>query len=346
MPRFSLGAVLKKSRRSARRLPGGLRGLIAALIALLPSVARAQSQPDSPPTESPSQPGQQPAGASESGTQQPPPGSRPPPHYYVEPAPGGAAPQQAPPAQAQRPPPPQGVYEPPPPGYGPGPVLVYEPPPPPTPRHIAPKYSLWLGARLGWFVPFGNAWARSVIDAQGYETFVGEKWSDYGSSGPMFELDGGARLGRNYNLFLLWERAALGASGRTDFPFTTATQDGAESDFYAIGLRVSSNPDHVGFLTEIAIGARRFKSTFADGTEVQLTNAPFEARLGLGADIRLGPMFSLSPLVTLGVGSFGQAEIVHPNGTAEDATGPRDEQAGHGWITLQLGGHFDIAGGG
>jgi len=209
---------------------------------------------------------------------------------------------------------------------------------------VAPKYSFWLGARLGWFIPFGDLWAQGVPDSQGFINLTGVPWSDYASSGPMFELDVGARLGRNYNLFLTWERASLGTGELA--PDANGGQQNGDSDFYAIGLRVSSDPDKVGFLTEIAIGARRFHAVWADGTELQLTDAPFEARLGLGADIRLGPLFSLSPLITVGIGGFGTAEAVAPDGTRTDAMGQYDERTGHGWLTFQLGGHFDIAGGG
>jgi hypothetical protein len=218
-----------------------------------------------------------------------------------------------------------------------------------VPRHIAPKYSFWLGARIGWFVPFGDLWADCVVPPG--ETscdYQGVSFTDYASSGPLFELDIGARLGRNYNLFLLWEHASLGRGSLNPAqdPLARGEQEGADTDYYALALRVSSNPDKVGFLTEIALGARRLRTRWNNGTELQLTNSFFEPRLGLGADIRFGPAFSLSPLVTLGVGVFHEAKHVAPDGTEVDATDERDEANGHGWLTLQIGGHFDVAGGG
>jgi hypothetical protein len=264
-----------------------------------------------------------------------PPGKAPP-SYYVEPREPA---EQRPPVQ-QGVPPRVGVYEPPPPGYYP---TIYEPPPPPKPRHVAPKYSFWVGARLGWFVPFGDLWAQSVPGSGG-RSFEGVGFSEYASSGPMFEVDVGARLGRHYNVFLAWERAMLGTGSAE--PDAHGGQETGDTDFYAIGLRVSSDANRVGFLTEINLGYRRFRARWSDGTELHLTDAPLEFRLGLGADIRLGPAFSLSPMVTLGVGAFGAAEWQHPNGDTEDATLPGDRSAGHGWLTLQIGGHFDLAGGG
>lgn len=204
--------------------------------------------------------------------------------------------------------------------------------------------SLWLGARLGWFFPFGNVWAdgpdSGSTDGQPYYTLEGEPWRDYASSGPMFELDVGMRLSRSYTVFVLWERAQLGSGN--DESGRDGEQDGAESDFWALGLRASSDPDRIGFLTEVAVGYRRARTFFANGVEYQFTDAPFEARLGLGAEFRFSRMFSLSPLVTVGVGGFGSVEAVEKNGNSRRLTGPFDESDGHAWATLQVGGHFDL----
>ena len=284
----------------------------------------------------------------------------PPPEYYVEPGfaapdagvsppPASAAPP-APPASADAPAPPPGpppaapegsaqpIYEPPPPGFYPG-DPVFEPPPPPEPRHVAPLTSLWLGARVGWFMPFGNAWARGTSDSVGNVNLKGVPWRDYVTAGPMFELDAGARLSRNYNLFLLWERAQLGA-GRGDPNAGITKSTGGDSDFWGIGLRASSDPDHVGLVTELAIGYRRARAKY-EGSEIQFTDSPFEARLGIGADIRLNRVVTLSPMFTLGVGSFGKIDRVS-GGTVVDQTGVDDQADGHAWATLTFGGSFDV----
>lgn len=298
--------------------------MLSAVFVALPA-ATASAQPES---EGPEGPAAEPA---------PPPPTAP-----ARPDPTAAPPAAPPPAG---PPPgyyPGYAYDPPPPGgvYGPAPQMIYEPPPPPKPRHLAPKTALWLGARIGWFIPFGSTWAEGTPDGVVIDEV---KWSRYASSGPMFELDAGLRLGRHYNVFVLWERASLGA-GSEDIP-ALGKQTGGDTDFYAIGVRISSDPNKVGFLTEIDLGYRRARSQWDSGAELQLTQAPLEFRLGLGADIRLSKAFSLSPLVTLGVGSFGDAEWVNPDGSRVDATTPGDRAAGHGWITLSLGGHVDLFGG-
>jgi hypothetical protein len=206
---------------------------------------------------------------------------------------------------------------------------------------LAPTSALWLGARIGWFIPFGNVWAHakpiSSAAGSGY-TLEGVPWRDYASSGPMLELDAGLRLSRAYSVFALWERAQLGSGNAT----TDGEPDRAESDFWAVGLRASSNPDQLGFVTEVAVGYRRARSFYTNGAEVQFTDAPFEARLGLGAELRLSRLSSLSSLITVGVGGFGTVEKVAANGNAVPKLSASDQGDGHGWVTLSVGGHFDL----
>ena len=273
-------------------------------------------------------------------------GDTPPAEYYVEPSTGpapGAPPVSAgaPPGPPGRPPPPpegEAIYEPPPPGFFSGEAVV-EPPPPPEPHHIAPRTALWLGARVGWFMPFGNVWARRTSDV----TVEGVPWRDYSTSGPMFELDAGVRLSRNYNLFVLWERAQLG-SGRGDTSSgIPGKSEHGDTDFWGVGVRATSDPDHTGFVTELALGYRRARAVYEDGTELQFTDAPFEARLGVGADVRINEVVTLSPMFTLGVGSFNKIESVTTDGV-KDATGSGSQADGHAWATLSIGGNFDLLG--
>jgi hypothetical protein len=156
----------------------------------------------------------------------------------------------------------------------------------------------------------------------------------------MFELDAGVRLSRAYTVFGLWERAQLRSGDNDSGP--DGAQDGAESDFWAVGLRASSNPDRLAFLTEVAVGYRRARTFFKNDVQYQFTDAPFEARLGLGAEWRFNPMTSLSSLLTIGVGGFGSAEKVGRNGAALSLTRNIDDGDGHAWATLTIGGHFDL----
>ncbi|HWZ89598.1 MAG TPA: hypothetical protein VNW92_12130, partial [Polyangiaceae bacterium] len=200
-------------------------------------------------------------------------GDTPPPEFYVEPAPS-AGPQDAPPPapssvpQPPGPPPPPPsagtdgrIFEPPSPDFYPENEGVFEPPPPPEAHHIAPRTSLWLGVRAGVFIPFGSLWARctdcnSASNNQ-YVSLKGVPWRDYASAGPMFELDAGARLSRNYTVFALWERAQLGSGSGDPNSSIPGKASRGDTDFWGVGVRATSDPDRIGFVTELAIGYRR-----------------------------------------------------------------------------------------
>ncbi|MBN1607331.1 MAG: hypothetical protein JW940_11905 [Polyangiaceae bacterium] len=219
---------------------------------------------------------------------------------------------------------------------------VYEPPPPPMPRHLAPWQSLWVGVRTGWFVPFGDLWGYCVNDAYGNCVQINAtSWNQYSGSGPMLELDLGARLARHYNVFGLWERTSLGHGKGFDEAY--GGQRTGDTDFWAVGVRVSSDPDELGLLVEFALGYRRARALWRNGIELRLTDAPLEARIGIGADIRLSKIVALSPMVTFGFGRFGSAQWVDSRHNSVEVLDALDA-FGHGWLTLQLGAHFDALG--
>ncbi|HKY35589.1 MAG TPA: hypothetical protein VJN18_06615 [Polyangiaceae bacterium] len=304
--------------------------IFLAMVAAAPRVALAQVPP------SPANPDAAPPGPAAPAAAPAPSPTPPPPAAPVE-----AAPAPAPPGDqyyVEGPPGSPPPFEPPVPGGAP-----FEPPAPPEERHLTPRSSISLGARLGWFFPFGNLWARGVPTTDAgryYYVLDGVPWSDYASSGPMFEIDAGVRLGRSYTVFALWERAETG-SGNFEDGFD-GKQARGDTDFWAIGLRASSNPDRLGFLTEVAIGYRRARTLFENGAEYQFTDAPFEARLGLGAEYRFSRLLTVSALATVGVGGFGLAERVSPKDELTPLTGGLDEGDGHAWATLNIGSHFDL----
>jgi hypothetical protein len=192
--------------------------------------------------------------------------------------------------------------------------------------------------RLGWFLPFGYVYARAVRGG----LLERVPWSWYAHSGLMLEGDIGARLGRNYTVFALWERAQLTPADHYDHLY--GGQNGSDSDFWGIGMQASSDADRLGFLTEIALGYRQARTRFEDGTEVQFTDSWLEGRLGFGADIRLSPMLSVQPMLTLGVGSFSDIDVVYPGGGSASMIAPGDVGDSHAWLTLGVGGHVDLFG--
>jgi hypothetical protein len=191
---------------------------------------------------------------------------------------------------------------------------------------------------VGWALPFGSLWNDGFL-AQGVCCFYERRTAgDYASSGPMFEVDLGARLSRSYNVFALWERALLGP-GDLD-PDAYGGQKYGTSDFFAAAVRFSTDADAFGFAMEIALGYRVFQAKWEDGTTLTMDDGFLDARIGLGADIRLTEWFALSPMITLSSGSFGEATW---EGSREgSALGRFDERGQFGTAMFTVGGHFDV----
>lgn len=209
------------------------------------------------------------------------------------------------------------------------------------PRHRAPRTSLWLGVRVGYFLPFGNVYARALpADQYGFYGFKGVPWRDYAGPGVLLEADAGVRLSRNYNVFALWERGQLSSGDAENNVF--GGQSGSDTDFWALGVRASTDADSLGLITELALGYRRARATWEDGTELQFTDGILEGRIGVGADIRFNEWFALSPMLTVGVGSFGEIRRVLAGGAAFSEAGPYDVMDSHAWFTIGIGGHVDL----
>ena len=270
--------------------------------------------PEAAPPEAPSTADEAPAAPA---TEAPAPSAPlPPPAYYMEPP----APREPPPPVAP-------------------PRLIWEPPPPPEPVHVAPRTSLWAGARVGWFVPFGGVYADGSTTGP-YLDRESVSWRDFVSSGPAFEVQLGARVARAYTVFALWERAELGKGEGS--PLGEPKQ--SNTDFWGVGLRATSDADATGFLTEVALGYRRARTEFEGGAALELTDGVLEARIGVGAEIRLSPQLTLSPMATLGVGSFGEVQWVSEDDVATDLIGPLDDHDAHGWFTIGIGANVDLFG--
>jgi hypothetical protein len=141
-------------------------------------------------------------------------------------------------------------------------------------------------------------------------------------------------------VFAIYEHASFGTGGLDDKSF--GGQERGASNFYGVGLRFSTDPGAVGFAMEVALGYRDFRAYWADGTELALTDGFLDARIGLGADIRVNRWFSLSPMLVLGGGSFGSARWSGPLGSRSALDSTLDEGGEYGTLALELGGHFDL----
>jgi hypothetical protein len=308
-------------------------GVIAA-VTFSSAHALAQQQQPLPPL-----PAQQPQGQ----PQQPPPGNYPPPPQQGYPPPqqqqGYPPPQQQqgyPPQQGQ----PQPYYQqqqaPPPPPF------EYQEPPVPT---HAPKFSLWVGGRLG-FLGFGG----NFYDNNGSAGVppAGETTGNFLRNGLSLGFDVGARLGKRYLPYVFLEHGFMGQGHR--FEGSNAT---AASDLLGIGFRYTAGDvDSAGFLTDISIGIRTV--TIKNGGDTYKMQSLEIFRLGLGAEIRISTLFVLSPMATLSGGAMSDTDghvTFSTEGSKDAITSPTYQdgkqiaaQRGYIVVGIHCGAHFDVFG--
>jgi len=208
-----------------------------------------------------------------------------------------------------------------------------------APSYVAPKTAFWAGLRLAYFVPFGTLWFDGNYDGLGGLAYRRRMFSAYASPGPAAEVDVGARLGRRYNIFAMWERASLGA-GNLD-PDSFGGQQRGNTNFYGVGFRFSTHPDSVGMLIEVGFGYRTLKTYWANGNELSLDGTFFEGRIGLGVDLRISKWLSLSPMVVFSQGSFTSVQFSGPTVRYGGFT-PYDQEGQYNTFSLQLGAHADV----
>jgi hypothetical protein len=294
----------------------------ATACALLAFASPAAAQQPPPPQGGtlPPLPGEQPT--------QPAPGQPPPAAQQTAPPPGYA--QQPPPVYYQQPPPP------------PPPEIEYTPPPEPT---HAPKFSLYAGASLRYMGFGGYFYQNQDLPTSPGE---GETTGNFAGNGPAIELDVGARLAKRYIPFLLFEHGFMAQGHR--FTGSDAT---TSSDLLGVGLRmVSGDVDSAGFLGEISVGVRSI-TVKGNGQEYKMSALEI-FRLGLGAEIRLATLFSLSPMAHISGGVMNDTDgtiAFSPDGSRDGRTAPTytqgqniQNQRGYVMVAIGCGGHFDIFG--
>lgn len=173
------------------------------------------------------------------------------------------------------------------------PSIPDEPLVPPAPVH-APRYALWLGARLT-FLGFGFHFYENE---RGREETTGNFVGEGGAA----QLDVGARIARRFLPYVFWDHAFLTKGHRFEGePVSTS------SDYYGLGLRYVSGPlDDVGVVTELALG-RRVITVAGDSGRWSMSGWEF-FRLGLGVDVRLATLFTIEPMLSVATGVLGSSD--------------------------------------
>ncbi|MGH7286197.1 MAG: hypothetical protein ACRELY_32155 [Polyangiaceae bacterium] len=207
------------------------------------------------------------------------------------------------------------------------------------PKH-APKFSLYTGLNIGVIGYGGSFFYNQAAARETTGNFVG--------SGLSFEIDVGARLGKRYVPYAMWEHAFLAPGHRFE-----NTDTKASSDFIGLGFRlIAGDVDNVGFLSDLGIGFRTV--TLANDSQTFKMTALEIARLGLGAEIRFSKLFTLSPLARISVGqmSDSQSGINYGGGQGDAQTGTSfqanqqigDNPVNYVTVGLGCGGYFDFFG--
>jgi hypothetical protein len=221
----------------------------------------------------------------------------------------------------------------------PPPAVVYVEPPQST---FAPRYSLWVGGRVGLLAYGGGLYNDDNGNVETTGNFV--------RTGLGLELDVGARIAKRYIPYLALELGLVSPGHR----FDSDSSAKAGTAFWGIGFRyVGGDVDSVGFATELSFGVRRFALSNASGS---WSATGFEFfRLGFGAEIRVNRRFAVSPMITLStatlVNTSGQV-LFAPNqgdgqsGTPFQASGtiPGPSQSSYYAVVLGCAGHVDLFG--
>jgi hypothetical protein len=218
---------------------------------------------------------------------------------------------------------------------------------PALPKH-APRYSLWLGSRVGVLGFGGGFYGVAAIMNGGSPLSVTEWTTDIATPGPTLQADVGARLGRRFIPFAFYERAFLSPGSQ----FAGLTGASAYSDLFGLGLRfLAGDPDVAAFLTEFSIGERTVGVT-ANGQTYRMSGFEY-FKLGLGAEIRLSSRLVLSPLASLSTGALTSTSgsVTFSTPGPDGATHPPYEngasiqdQRGYVMLSLTCGAHFDLLG--
>jgi hypothetical protein len=253
--------------------------------------------------------------------------------------PPSAEPPSPPPPAAPAPEPAQAAPSPPPLVAEPPPAVLYVEPPK---RTFAPRYSLWVGGRLGLL-----AYGGSVYDDLSGNV---ETTGNFVRAGLGLELDVGARIDKRYIPYVALELGLVPPGHR----FDSDSSARAGTAFWGIGFRdVLGDVDVVGFAWELSFGFRSFNVSNASGSWRATGLEIF--RLGLGAEIRVNRRFAVSPMFTISSGRLtdtsGHISFAPNQGDGQSgppfqgsAPIPGPAQDSYYAIVLGCGGHVDLFG--
>jgi hypothetical protein len=176
-----------------------------------------------------------------------------------------------------------------------------------------------------------------------------ETVGNFVSPGLAVELNVGARIEHRYIPYLVGELGLVGAGHRFEGTSTTAS-----TSFAGIGFRfLAGDVNGISLISDLSFGIRKFQVSRNNQTWSAMGLELF--RVGVGADVRLSNLFTLSPLLTLSGGTLSNTSgyVAYAPNQGDGVTGtpsfqggsiPGNDQATYYAVALGCAAHFDLFG--
>lgn len=207
----------------------------------------------------------------------------------------------------------------------------------------APKFSLWVGPRIG-FIGFGGSFFES--EPRRNQPGSSESTGNFVGSGMATEIDLGVRLAQRWVPYVFYEHGFMGQGHR--FAGSNAR---ASTDSYGLGLRYGG-ADRLGFISDLSIGQRIVR--VSNGSETFTMTALEVFKLALGAELRGRSAYTIEATVSASGGSMSgsSGDVTYASaGSADGRTHPvfkngslnRNSET-YVVLGVGLGIHFDVFG--
>jgi hypothetical protein len=191
-----------------------------------------------------------------------------------------------------------------------------------------PTRSLWTGAQIGVFAPYGGLYSGRDFVTTGFQQLA--------SPGPAMQVDLGGRIARHFTVYGFWEYTSLGRGSSATWTEARGGQTSANTNAVGLAARWMSNPGGFGFIVDVGLGYRWFAARWSDGTSMDLGGLG-DLRLGLGADVSFSSTVAVSLMVALYTGAFTDRTL------AGQSVG--QFESSYAATALSVGVHLDLFGG-
>jgi hypothetical protein len=210
-------------------------------------------------------------------------------------------------------------------------------PSPMKPKELGSKSSLFLGVRLGGYVPAGSYPTGRLAGSSD----TSESLSTVAGAGAAIGVEGAFRFARVFYIGAFLQGAAFGKKVLDPGPLAYDTSMTTGMLMGTLGY--ISNADGVGFLLDLGLGYRGMGISYT-GVNSSSPDRPsdsfdgLEFQIGMGVPIKVGKSIRIIPKIDLDFGSFQQNIPNTSSGTG--LTG--GNSVFHAFFFFGVGGYFDI----